>query len=75
MAFVHYIATRPDPGTYCPHTVWTVISPDRNTAHTLFRILQDNTGKQKYWLFRIIDKSEFTIQCHVAGNNHTYRAA
>ncbi|KAL4790549.1 hypothetical protein BDV19DRAFT_401944 [Aspergillus venezuelensis] len=46
MVYMHYIASRPAvSGTNAPHFVWVVISPDRNTADTLFRILQDNKGK------------------------------
>ncbi|KAL4767907.1 hypothetical protein BDW60DRAFT_226102 [Aspergillus nidulans var. acristatus] len=46
MVYMHYIASRPaNSGTNAPHFVWVVLSPDRNTADTLFRILQDNIGK------------------------------
>ncbi|KAL4901988.1 hypothetical protein BDW74DRAFT_187003 [Aspergillus multicolor] len=46
MVYMHYIASRPaNSGTNAPHFVWIVLSPDRNTADTLFRILQDNVGK------------------------------
>ncbi|KAL4804565.1 hypothetical protein BDV18DRAFT_161660 [Aspergillus unguis] len=46
MVYMHYIASRPiNSGTNAPHFVWVVISPDRNTADTLFRILQDNKGR------------------------------
>ncbi|KAL4925247.1 uncharacterized protein BDV17DRAFT_294643 [Aspergillus undulatus] len=46
MVYMHYIASRPaTSATNAPHFVWVVISPNRNTADTLFRILQDNKGK------------------------------
>ncbi|KAL3476710.1 hypothetical protein BJX99DRAFT_138500 [Aspergillus californicus] len=43
MVYTHYIASKPSTtGASCPYFVWVVISPNRNTADTLFRILQDN---------------------------------
>ncbi|KAL4863354.1 hypothetical protein BDV12DRAFT_29614 [Aspergillus spectabilis] len=46
MVYMHYIASRPvNSGTNSPHFVYIVISPDRNTADTLFRILQGNRGR------------------------------
>lgn len=46
MVYMHYIASRPvNSATNSPHFVWVAISPDRNTADTLFRILQENKGK------------------------------
>ncbi|KAL4922114.1 hypothetical protein BDW62DRAFT_217933 [Aspergillus aurantiobrunneus] len=46
MVYMHYIASKPvESGTNSPHFVWVVLSPDRNTADTLFRILQANRGK------------------------------
>ncbi|KAL5334002.1 hypothetical protein BJX70DRAFT_403032 [Aspergillus crustosus] len=46
MVYMHYLASKPvNSGTNSPHFVFIVISPDRNTADTLFRILQSNKGR------------------------------
>ncbi|KAI9375040.1 hypothetical protein BJX61DRAFT_209430 [Aspergillus egyptiacus] len=41
MVYVNYISTKPGAGS----GLWVVVSPDRNTADTLFRILQANRGQ------------------------------
>jgi hypothetical protein len=47
MVYMHYIAAKPaDPGNYSSQSTWIALSPDRNTADTLFRILQDSVGKE-----------------------------
>ncbi|KAL2807950.1 hypothetical protein BJX63DRAFT_55904 [Aspergillus granulosus] len=46
MVYMHYIASKPaESGSGVSHATWIAISPDRNTADTLFRILQDCQGK------------------------------
>ncbi|KAL3457156.1 hypothetical protein BJX64DRAFT_296149 [Aspergillus heterothallicus] len=46
MVYMHYIASKPaESGSDPSHSTWVAISPDRNTADTLFRILQDSQGK------------------------------
>ncbi|KAL4875109.1 hypothetical protein BJY04DRAFT_232884 [Aspergillus karnatakaensis] len=46
MVYMHYLASRPvNSATNSPHFVFIVISPDRNTADTLYRILQSNQGR------------------------------
>ncbi|KAJ0423347.1 hypothetical protein BJY00DRAFT_310472 [Aspergillus carlsbadensis] len=47
MVYMHYIAAKPaDPNNDASQATWIALSPDRNTADTLFRILQDSEGKE-----------------------------
>jgi len=46
MVYMHYIASKPaESRGGASHSTWIAISPDRNTADSLFRILQDSQGK------------------------------
>ncbi|KAL2815250.1 hypothetical protein BDW59DRAFT_16410 [Aspergillus cavernicola] len=45
MVYIHYIASNPSSPAPQPLSTWVAISPNRNTADTLFRILQDNQGR------------------------------